>query len=80
MRMMLRQVASLPTGDYAELGTSIFDGVRRAVDEFFGSQGIVLVPLANKAGTGIVIKPTKEHVYTRSWGDAFKGFMRDSAA
>lgn len=37
---------------------SFFDGVRRAADEYFSPLGIAVVPMPDKAGTGIVIKAT----------------------
>ncbi len=57
---------------------SFFDGVRRAADEYFGPLGVVVVPMNDKAGTGIVIKP--EQPASRDWGEAFKGMLKDSAA
>jgi hypothetical protein len=39
---------------------SFFTGVRRAADEYFTPLGIVVIPMVDKAGTGIVIKPTNE--------------------
>lgn len=38
---------------------SFFDGVRRAADEYFCKMGIIVVPMPDKAGTGIVIKSTR---------------------
>jgi O-methyltransferase len=35
---------------------SFFTGVRRAADEYFSDHGVVVVPFADKAGTGIVVK------------------------
>lgn len=37
---------------------SFFTGVRRAADEYFSSRGIVVLPLGDKAGTGVVLKPS----------------------
>lgn len=36
---------------------SFFTGVRRAADEYFAPRGIVVIPLGDKAGTGVVLKP-----------------------
>ena len=38
---------------------SFFDGVRRAAGEYFFPLGIAVVPLPDKAGTGMVIKATR---------------------
>ena len=57
---------------------SFFDGVRRAADEYFGPLGVVVVPMNDKAGTGVVIKPEQEA--SRDWADAFSGLLKDAAA
>ena len=46
---------------------SFFDGVRRAADEYFASMGVEVVPFADKAGTGIVIKPKSDRATKRHW-------------
>jgi len=45
---------------------SFFAGVRRAANEFFSPLGIVVMPMVDKAGTGIVIKPTNEALASRN--------------
>jgi hypothetical protein len=45
---------------------SFFTGVRRAAEEYFGPLGIVVMPMVDKAGTGIVIKPTNDQLFSRS--------------
>jgi len=45
---------------------SFFAGVRRAADEYFTPLGIVVMPMVDKAGTGIVIKPTVDQFATHS--------------
>ena len=57
---------------------SFFDGVRRAADEYFGPLGVVVVPMNDKAGTGVVIKP--ERGTSRNWSDALIHKLKDSAA
>jgi len=59
---------------------SFFDGVRRAADEYFASMGVVVVPFADKAGTGIVVKPVEEPVEKPHWRDTLKNILHDSAA
>ncbi|MBW2431593.1 MAG: class I SAM-dependent methyltransferase [Deltaproteobacteria bacterium] len=41
---------------------SFFSGVRRAAEEYFSPLDIVVVPLVDKAGTGIVLKPTQGQI------------------
>jgi hypothetical protein len=45
---------------------SFFAGVRRAANEYFTPRGIVVLPMVDKAGTGIVIKPTIDEFATHS--------------